>query len=230
MVREACQLDWLARRGSKGHMVLRAPDKVTTATIPPDVSAPRARENYYRPIKQWKKENLSEVDTKPDFACDQCDFIAASTNQLHGHKVSNHSKKQVCEYCQREMPTPAAYGQHIKSHLRQIAVDSGLSTFEFNGKTYDVHNPNRMKGKVIPTAPKIAPKKTAKKAAAPKRVPDSALAVIPKKLPAATKVSEFESLTNEQLIEQSLGMMAVLAKRLSDSDAKLEMLRETLGM
>ncbi|SLG92068.1 Uncharacterised protein [Mycobacteroides abscessus subsp. abscessus] len=61
IVRDALADGWLARRSAKGHILLYAPDGVTTAAVSRHMSVPRVRENTERPIRAWRQRQ-ADID------------------------------------------------------------------------------------------------------------------------------------------------------------------------
>ncbi|KAE9420629.1 hypothetical protein Angca_003320, partial [Angiostrongylus cantonensis] len=57
-------------------------------------------------------------DARP-FACDHCDYAAASQMTLRRHKLRSHTARRdwgyKCPYCYESYMEPASYQQHVQS-------------------------------------------------------------------------------------------------------------------
>ena len=233
IVKEATELGWVGRPAKKGHIVMRAPDGVTTATLMPKVNAPRARQNQRAPIERWKRENpemVQAVETKPKpkpkakpkepqvvhstetqmFTCDHegCTYQADTTQALRSHKLSSHSPVKVCPECGREFTHPGGFGNHMKMHAIKA-------------------------GREIASKPKKPAKRLPPKKASIVTVESMPRAAVPDTITVIDDVSALNEMTTDELqqrIRTGHAAAEVLLRRLQDAEAKISLIRESINI
>ena len=118
VIKDLLKQGWVAKNSSKNHIIMRAPDGQTTTAIQHDNSAPRVRNNVESPIKAWREKNAVHAvqNEAGEWRCKLCDELMKSRMSLMGHLTTRHSQPRICPVCEKSLPTPSSFAQHLKSH------------------------------------------------------------------------------------------------------------------
>lgn len=234
VIRHALDKGWVGCEGSKGHMVLRAPDGETTAAIQRDLSAPHARGNAWAPIKAWEKRVAQPIarDERGNLVlkCSKCDFEAAHKMALVTHMTVNHSEPRICPVCDRKYATQAGYMVHIKSshpELNRKYIDKGVADEE------EITEPEEFT--VFEESPEpedaTAPEEPAVSEDDSTVSEEVALTVAT--FPTFPDDADYDNWTTDQLVHAMREMTQIaqaLKKRLDGQFTKIEIVREALSL
>lgn len=128
LVRRAITAGWLARRSSKGHMLLYAPDGKMTTSISRDMSAPRVRKNAENPIRAWEEKSKITLPASigGTFVCPnpaECGgFHTDKRMAMVAHLTHHHGPDRRCVLCNRKFSGPASYARHMRTHEDELQV------------------------------------------------------------------------------------------------------------
>ncbi|MDE8648060.1 hypothetical protein PXH69_24075 [Rhodococcus qingshengii] len=249
IAKEHFKCGWVAKVSNKGHLILHAPDGVTTAALARDTSSPHARGNAEAPLKKWRKMNAQPVPQLVDgeYVCETCGEKFKKRMQIVGHRVSNHSTPRVCMVCGRDFNTPGGYSAHLKGHKETL-----LGPRNEAGELIALAKPTRPTKPAPAPAPSPKPKPVAElefktnddePLEIAKETPVPTLAITPK--PAVEKAviqspprdvqvrKNLEEMPTSDLVEYAMGLVEViqvLGKRTGELQARMDMITEVTKM
>lgn len=230
---------WVAKRSSKGHLVMRAPDGKTTTALCRDNSAPSIRENTLAPVRRWEERVATPKfsATADGWVCPECQETKASRMSLLGHYNAKHTETRVCAVCGKETKTPAAYFTHMRSHQELFAEDgSGEDS---------AANPTEAQALKVDEKPELAPKpepepepkrEVAKVEKPAKGAADRVETSLSRVMPAGDAgigeeaVQAVKSLSTTDLVALQSALNQEILNRINDQDARLAMIHEAMTM